>query len=329
MPDAPPESPAGGPEPFRTPCPAPARILDEIARYDAAAQVGRYKGPRYQLTYRILGQGPPLLISPGIASTYRIYALLLNLLSARFRTIIYDYPGEHPDDGASLSQITHKNLVDDLIGLIDHLNIGRAMLFGISFGSTVTLAALHREPRRFPRAAVQGAFARRRFSIAEKWALRLGRLFPGTVSGLPFHQRVLTYNHKADFPAILEDRWRFFLEQNGVTPIRSLAHRVNLLAGLDLTPMLTEIPTELLLIHGNEDRIVSRRQFDELEARLPHAKGVILPTVGHVPLVTHAEVLAGTIGDWLLPCPPAGCSGEQKGCAECPGEQASQAVRSE
>src|SRR5262245_49551403 len=86
-----------GPEPApsssRPPCPAPARIHAEVARYDQAAQVGCWHGPRYRMTYRTLGDGPPLFLIPGIASTYRVYALLLNRLGAHFRTILYDYPG--------------------------------------------------------------------------------------------------------------------------------------------------------------------------------------------------------------------------------------------
>ena len=144
--------------------------------YDASARVGRWDGPRYRMTYRVLGQGPPLVLIPGIASTYRGYALTLNRLADRFQTVVYDYPGENPGDGARLGRVRHDDLVDDVFGLLDHLNIGRAYLFGLSFGSTVTLRALHREPRRFPKAVVQGAFARRRFSAAERIALRLGRL---------------------------------------------------------------------------------------------------------------------------------------------------------
>ena len=67
-----------------------------------SAEVGRWQGPRHRLTYRILGEGPPLVLIPGIASTYRVYALLLNRLGEHFRTILFDYPGEDPDDGARL-----------------------------------------------------------------------------------------------------------------------------------------------------------------------------------------------------------------------------------
>jgi len=294
-------------EPPRQKCPAPARFREEAACYDAAAQVGRWDGPRYRMTYRILGQGPPLFLVPGIASTYQVYALLLNQLAGRFRTVLYDYPGEHQDDGADLTRISHDHLVDDVFGLIDHLNIGRVYLAGLSFGAAVVLKSLRREPRRFPKAAVQGAFAHRDFTRAERWALRLGRLFPGTVGRLPLRRTILSYNSQAEFPAILQDRWSFYLEKNGQTPIRSLAHRVTLLTELDLRPFLSDVPTEILLLQGNEDRIVRRRDFDLLKAALPRAEGVIMPTVGHHPHLTHAESLARLIGDWLLPCAPSAC----------------------
>jgi pimeloyl-ACP methyl ester carboxylesterase len=294
----------------RQPCPAPANFRAEVARYDLAAEVGRRDGPRYRLTYRILGQGPPLFMIPGVASTYRIYALLLNRLAEHFRTILYDYPGENADDGARLVGITHDHLVDDLFGLIDHLNVGRAFLVGLSFGSTIALGALSREPRRFPRSALQGGFAHRRFSAAERWALRLGRLVPGSVSRLPLRRTVLTYNSRPEFPTLLDDRWDYYIEQNGLTPIRSLAHRVDLLTRLDLRPILSTIPADVLLLQGNEDRIVPRSDYETLKAGLPRAEGVILPTVGHQPHVTHAELLAQLIHQWLLPCAegPGGCT---------------------
>ena len=298
--------------PQRPPCPAPADFLAAVAAYDRDAKVGVWNGPRYRMTYRELGQGPPLILLPGIASTYRGYALLLNALSDRFRTVLYDYPGEHKDDGARLGRTTHEHLVDDLFGLLDHLNLGRVFLVGTSFGSTVALRALAREPRRFPKAVVQGAFARRQFTTAERMALILGRRIPGTAVRLPFRREILSYNSKGEFPAIIADRWDYYLEQHGLTPIAAMAHRVDLLTRLDLRPILPSISTEILLLQGNEDRIVPRRFHDELKAALPKAEGVIMPLVGHQPHFSHAEALAQAIGDWLLPCAPGGCPNEPR-----------------
>ena len=305
--------------PPREPCPAPANFRDEVARYDDQAETGHWDGPRYRMIYRSLGNGPPLIVIPGIASTYRAYALLLNRLAQRFRTVIYDYPGEHSNDGADLARISHDHLVDDLFGLFDHLKIGRVFVVGVSFGSTIVLKALGREPRRFPKAAVQGAFAYRDFTRGERWALRLGRLVPGNVARLPLRRPILTYNGKDEFPALIEDRWSFYLEENGKTPIKSLAHRLKLLFDLDLRPILPEVSAQVLLIQGNEDRIVARRHFDLLQAGLPRAEGAIMPTVGHQPHITHAEAMAALIGDWLLPCVPEGCKEQHTSDAGCVG----------
>ena len=277
--------------PPRTPCPDPADFRKAVADFDSRAEVKTWSGPRYRMTFRVLGEGPPLILIPGVSSTYRGYALTLNLLAARFRTVVYDYPGDQPKDGAQLSRITHNDLVDDVFGLIDHLRFGRVFLFGLSFGSTITLQALRREPRRFPKAAVQGAFAHRNFSIPERIALRLGRLVPGTVARLPLHEPILAYNNKSHFPDLIADRWDFYAEQNGLTPIAALAARLDLLGRLDLRPTLSDVKTELLLLQGNEDRLVLRKYFDELCDKLPNARGVIMPLVGHQPHFTHAEGL--------------------------------------
>ncbi len=238
-------SPASADAPPFPRCPAPADFRAEAASYDRCAEVGTWPGPRYRMTYRVLGQGPPLILIPGIASTYRGYALTLSKLAERFRTVIYDYPGEHRDDGARLRRVSHDDLVDDVFGLIDHLNIGRAFLVGLSFGTTIALKAMHREPRRFPKGVVQGAFARRGFTTVERLALRLGRLLPGTTARLPLRRAILSYNSKNHFPAILEGRWDYYLEQNGLTPIAPLAHRLDLVARLDLRPILPAIPVEV------------------------------------------------------------------------------------
>lgn len=298
------------PDPERRPCPAPARFLDEVEAYDTHAQVGRFAGQRHRVTYRVLGAGPPLVLCPGIASTYRAYALLLNRLAERFRTIVFDYPGDNPYDGAKLSAITHDHLIDDLFQMIEHLNLGRVFLFGPSFGSTIVLKALHREPRRFPRAAVQGGFARRAFSAPERLALRVGRLLPGRVRNLPLHDAILAWNNKAQFPTVVIDRWPYYVEQNAQTPLGPLAHRLDMLTHLDLRPLLPEIRSEVLVLQGNEDRIVVKRHFDELVAGLPNATGALMPTVGHQPHFTHAEALAHTLGEYFLPCNPQGCPNE-------------------
>jgi pimeloyl-ACP methyl ester carboxylesterase len=285
-------------------CQPPADFRRELSLYDAQARVRHWDGPRYRMTFRTLGQGPPLVLAPGIASTYRIYTLLLNRLSEHFTTILYEYPGDEPGDRAHLAEISHVDLVSDLFGLLDHLSIPRAFLIGTSFGSTIVLRALNIKPHHFPRAAIVGGFSHRRIAFLERLALSLASLVPGTIRRLPFRRAILTYNSKLEFPGVVLDRFPFYLEQNGLTRIKALAHRAALLVNLDLRRILPAITSEVLLIHGNDDRIIPRRDFDFLKSELRTADNVILPTVGHHVQLTHTELLARLIGDWFLPRPP-------------------------
>jgi pimeloyl-ACP methyl ester carboxylesterase len=124
------------------------------------------------------------------------------------------------------------------------------------------------------------------------------------VARLPFRRAVLTYNARLEFPSIIDDRWRFYVMENGLTPIRALAHRCDMLASLDLRPILPKLDAEILLIQGREDRIIGRREFELLKSALPRATDVVLPTVGHQVHLTHGELLASLIGEWFLPCSP-------------------------
>ena len=157
------------PIPAPSPPPAAANPLPTCAsRCDSttsAPAVGTWSGPRYRMTYRILGQGPALIWLPGIASTYRTYALVLNRLAERFQTIQYEYPGDREDDGARLGRITHDHLVDDLVRPDRPPGLGRALPGGHLVRIDDRAEGRSTASReRFPRTVVQGAFARRRFT---------------------------------------------------------------------------------------------------------------------------------------------------------------------
>ncbi len=278
---------------------APARVQDEVAAYEREASRIVWDGPRYRMNVRVLGEGPSVVIVPGIASTFRSYALVARRLAADFQTIVYDYPGENPEDGAILGSITHADLVDDLLGLLDFLGLPQAHPFGLSFGTTVALSALYKAPERFPRAALQGAFSHRGLTLAERVALAVGRKLPGSAHRLPLHRTVLSLFSRDQFGAAPPDRWTFYLDQNGLTSIAGLAHRVDLLSRLDLRPILPEIGSEVLLIHGDKDSIVPMTRFEELKTGLPNASSILLPGVGHQPHFTHPELLADLVRSYL------------------------------
>src|SRR5262249_31191736 len=145
---------------------------DILKRFERQAVHGVCDTGRYLCSYYVWGDGPPLLIVPGLAIAARSFALLCAQLAERFRCIVYDLPAGGAD-GAALSRYTHADLVADSFALLDYLRIERGYVLGFSFGSTIALAALRDRPERLPRGIVVGGFACRKPAPAELLLARL------------------------------------------------------------------------------------------------------------------------------------------------------------
>jgi pimeloyl-ACP methyl ester carboxylesterase len=90
--------------------------------------------------YEEHGQGFPLLWSHEFAGDYRSWAPQVRFFSRRYRVITYSargyLPSQVPDDPEAYTQ---QNAVEDLRGLLVHLDIERAHVGGLSMGGNVAL----------------------------------------------------------------------------------------------------------------------------------------------------------------------------------------------
>jgi pimeloyl-ACP methyl ester carboxylesterase len=289
--------------------PTAAPLLSEILeRFTREAEKGYCDTSRYRCPYYVWGQGPPLLLIPGLADDARSFVQVMVHLAEQFRCIAYDLPAGR-SDGASLSRYTHAGLVADLFALLDHVGARQSYLFGSSFGGTIALAALHAQPDRLPRAVLQGSFARRRLTWAEHFAVRLVRRWPGTMRHLPLREAAL---RRINYPFFADRRpelWDYFLERANVQPIAAVAHRALLVHRLDLRPLLPSIRQPVLLVGGDRDRVIARACEEELREGLPNVRRIELFNCGHNPLFTHPELLAELIRRFFTPpCPESQCS---------------------
>ena len=100
-----------------------------------------------KLVYRTWeGDGPPLVLIHGLASSMYIWDYVAPVLAARFSVIAYDQRGhgqsDKPDGGYDLD-----TMFRDLEALISALNIDKPVIVGHSWGATLALgyAAAHPE----------------------------------------------------------------------------------------------------------------------------------------------------------------------------------------
>ena len=93
-----------------------------------------------QLYYESTGEGFPLVLAHEFAGDFRSWEPQARYFSRRYRVITYNArgypPSDVPADEAAYSQETH---VEDLRGLLEHLDIERAHICGLSMGGTLAL----------------------------------------------------------------------------------------------------------------------------------------------------------------------------------------------
>ena len=102
--------------------------------------------PGARLVYEVTGEGPAVVLIHGFGLDMRMWDPQVGPLAARSRVVRYDCRGfgaSGPFDPAV--PYTHAG---DLVALLDHLDIGEAVLAGLSFGGRVALQAALADPAR-------------------------------------------------------------------------------------------------------------------------------------------------------------------------------------
>jgi pimeloyl-ACP methyl ester carboxylesterase len=108
------------------------------------ARVIKVRG--YDMAYRELGSGVPLILIHGSAVDYRYFAAQMEPMSKYFRVISVSLPHYFPEPWRGDGEFSISEHANDLVEFIRALNSGPAHVVGHSRGGTVALYAAQREP---------------------------------------------------------------------------------------------------------------------------------------------------------------------------------------
>jgi pimeloyl-ACP methyl ester carboxylesterase len=200
-----------------------------------------------------------------------------------------------------LDRYRHADLVSDLFAMLDHAGLRQAYPLGVSFGSTVALAALHAQPDRFPRGLLQGGFAYRPLAWAEVLLASMARWWPGSLDHLPLRRFLFKQALEPSFDHREPDIWRYYLDHDGSQPIAAVARRALWLHHADLRPLLPGIRQPIFLICGDRDPLVGHACEQDLLRGLPNVTQAEIEQCGHMPHYTHPEVLSEVVRRFLAP----------------------------
>jgi pimeloyl-ACP methyl ester carboxylesterase len=112
------------------------------------------------LYHEVHGTGPPLVVlHGGVLNAETCFGAMIPRLAEAHQVIAGDLQG-HGHTADSDRAITHSNLAADVVGLLDHLGIDRADLFGFSLGSLVAIETAVNHPALVGRLVLASAHIR-------------------------------------------------------------------------------------------------------------------------------------------------------------------------
>ncbi len=251
--------------------------------------------PHYTAEYRIWGEGPPLLLVPGMAGGFELLGPFARLLARDYQVISYQLRGE--DNCFALRRgFGLDDLVNDLAEFLDRLCLESPTVLGISFGGALALEFAARFPHRLESLVVQGVGARFERGLVPLVAGNVLSRFPLPADN-PFINQF--FNLLFGSPPKENSLFEFVTRQCWQTDQGVMAHRLKLVERFNMGQRLQRIRVPTLVLAGDRDVLVSQRSLTELCQGIPDSRLVKLPGCGHLAFVTHPDLVAVQVRRFL------------------------------
>jgi len=261
-------------------------------------------GTRGQL--RVIDRNPTgaretVLLVHGYGSSTASYAPVMDALAAHLRVIAVDLPGFGKSDRRD-GDYTPDALADVLADVLTKKGVARAHVVGHSWGSSVALAFARRHPDRLDRLVIiSGWVYDDQLLPIMRWARAPGlgeALYAGFYRNNIGERLYLNFVDPNLVTQKVVDEVEKQMSLDGAVAAALAAAR-GMHRFAETESEYRTIKNQTLLVWGRDDR-VARLAFGERLAReLPHARLVVIPRCGHIPMWECTGETAAALTEFL------------------------------
>jgi pimeloyl-ACP methyl ester carboxylesterase len=239
-----------------------------------------------RIYYEDDGAGTPILLSHGFGASTGMWGGQVDEFGDRYRFIRWDMRGhgrsDCPDDPALYSQA---HTIGDMLALLDHLAVDKAVIGGHSLGGYMTLAFNARYPKRAKALILQGCGPGYRSDKSRAtWNVRAENrarsLEEGGLDALGGGAEVTVSIQKS--------------AQGLANAARGILSQVDS-AAIDSLPTI-DVPVLIVIGDGDEHYLQGSAY---MASRIPGAVNVVVPGAGHGVNVDQPDIVNKAFGDFL------------------------------
>jgi aminoacrylate hydrolase len=251
-----------------------------------------------EIYYEEKGEGPPLMLVPGLAGTGSFWSSQVSDFSRDFRTIVHDHRGA---GRSTHSRITYsvEQMAADTLRLMDVLGIEAAHFVGHSTGGAIGQVVATDQPERLRSLVLSATWAgpdpffRRLFESRKQTLLD---------SGVEAYLRASSLLQTT--PRWVSDNDEFLTDLHRVTaanaaPVEVIASRIDAILRHDRRRRLLQIRVPTLVVVARDDMITPLFYSEELASGIPGAKLIVLESGGHFSPAIHSAPYNAAVGAFL------------------------------
>lgn len=270
---------------------------------------GSFTSRGLRLAYGETGTGLPLLLLHAFPFSGEMWAPQVEALAGQARLIVPDLSGfggsgfgeseaivpeDSPESACEMS-----DLAADAVALLDHLEIDRAVVAGLSMGGYAALALCESAPGRLlglvladTRSGADSEEGRQgRLEIARR-VLKEGTGF--LAETLP--AKLLGKTTRAERPEVVARVERMIRD---APPAGVAAAQRGMARRPDRTPVLERISVPTLIVVGEEDELTPPAESQRMRERIAGAELVTIREAGHLSSLESPDTFSAALGGFL------------------------------
>ena len=253
-----------------------------------------------ELAVTVTGDGPPLLMIPGLGASRRVYASLIPMLTPRLRVAVLD-PRGVGESGATPGPYTMAQLAADAASVLDAAAEDSAAVFGASMGGMVAQHVALDHPERVSKLVLACTGPGTPHAVlADRDATR-ALLGKGAKTPEEAYRIACTVLYSRAFQATHQDFIEEQIRERARRPVtaRAFSAQYEAVRHHDTWDRLPSLRMPVLVVHGTEDDVMPPGNGELLAQRIPGARLVLLDGLGHLFFHEDPPRAAQTVLDFL------------------------------
>lgn len=236
-----------------------------------------------KIYYEVHGDGEPLILLNGIMMSHFSWKLLLPELKKGRKVILFDFFDQGLSDKLELINYKHDIQVEVLKALIDHLDIKKANILGISYGGEIALqfAIKYKEH-------VNKLLLFNTTSYTSPWLTDIGR---GWINAAETYKPEAFYNVSIPYiysPSFYDENYDWMKDRRQVLYniftkdfLEAMIRLITSSEGYDIRHRLHEISADTLIVGADYDFITPLCDQEYINKRIKASSFVVIKRCGH------------------------------------------------